>query len=86
MFYRHDIAQRLLQRADGNGMVLAAEVMVASGSIRETIKRPQGNPPMKELLEQGVHPYGMQTFEMDVKRLVREGVVTKEVARASLGS
>ena len=79
------IAQRLLQRADGKGMVLAAEVMVASGSIRETIKRPKGNPPMKELLEQGVHPYGMQTFEMDVKRLVREGIVTKEVARASLG-
>ncbi len=79
------IAQRLLPRADGSGMVLAAEVLVATGSVRETIKRPVGNPPLKELMEQGVHPYGMQTFEMAVKALVRNGVVERDVARAAMG-
>jgi twitching motility protein PilT len=79
------IAQRLLPRADGKGMVLAAEVLVASGSVRETIKRPIGNPPLKELMEGGEHPYGMQTFEKHVKALVREGKVSRDAARSALG-
>ena len=46
------IAQRLLPRADGQGEVLAAEVLVGTGSVRETIKRPLGNPALKELMEE----------------------------------
>lgn len=79
------IAQRLLPRSDGTGMVLAAEVLVASGSVRETLKRPMGNPPLKELMEGGEHPYGMQTFERHIRQLVREGLVTREVGKMALG-
>jgi twitching motility protein PilT len=79
------IAQRLLPRADGNGMVLAAEVLVVTGSVREALKRPLGNPPLKELMEGGEHPYGMQTFEKHVRRLVKEAVVSKETARQATG-
>ncbi|MBN1606868.1 MAG: PilT/PilU family type 4a pilus ATPase [Polyangiaceae bacterium] len=79
------IAQRLLRRADGSGLVLAAEVLVATGSVRESIKRPVGNPPLKELMEQGAEMYGMQTFEMATKALLREGLVDRETARAALG-
>jgi twitching motility protein PilT len=78
------VAQRLLPRADGQGMVLAAEVVVATGSVRESVKRPQGNPPLKELMESG-EIYGMQTFEMCIKGLLREGLVDKEVARSAIG-
>lgn len=79
------IAQRLLLRADGQGMVLASEVLVATGSVRESIKRPSGNPPLKELMEGGTHPYGMQTFEMHIKALVRDGIVDRETGRAAIG-
>ncbi|MEB2312008.1 MAG: PilT/PilU family type 4a pilus ATPase [Sorangiineae bacterium] len=79
------VAQRLLPRADGNGMVLAAEVLVASGSVRESIKRPLGNPSLKELMDGGAHPYGMQTFETAVKQLVREGLVDRDTARSAMG-
>ncbi|HVU01858.1 MAG TPA: PilT/PilU family type 4a pilus ATPase [Polyangiaceae bacterium] len=79
------VAQRLLPRADGQGMVLAAEVLVATGSVRETLKRPVGNPPLKELMEGGAHPYGMQTFEMHIKALVRDGLVDRETGRAAMG-
>jgi len=79
------IAQRLLPRKDGNGLVLAAEVLVATGTVREAIKRPENNPGMKELMEKGVHPYGMQTFEMHLKALVQQGLLDKEVARAAAG-
>jgi twitching motility protein PilT len=77
------IAQRLLPKKDGTGLVLAAEVIVATGTVRETIKRPENNPPMKEIMEKGTHPYGMQTFEMHLKQLVQSGVLDKEVARAA---
>lgn len=78
------VAQRLVPRADGTGVVLAAEVLVGTGSVRESIKRPQSNPPLKELMEQGASMYGMQTFEMSIRQLVRDGVVDREVARQHL--
>jgi twitching motility protein PilT len=78
------IAQRLLPRADGQGMILAAEVLVATGMVRESVKRPAGNPPLKELMEGG-DMYGMQTFEMAVKALMRDGMVDREIARAAIG-
>ena len=77
------IAQRLLPRKDGAGIVLAAEVLVATGTVREAIKRPEGNPSFAELMEKGVHPYGMQTFGMHLKQLVQAGIMDKEVARAA---
>jgi twitching motility protein PilT len=78
------VAQRLLPRVDGTGMVLAAEVLVATGSVRQAIKRPTGNPTLKELMEGGQHPYGMQTFEMSITELLREGLLDREVARAAV--
>jgi twitching motility protein PilT len=79
------VAQRLLPRASGQGRVLAAEVLVGTGSVRESIKRPEGNPPLKELMEAGGSLYGMQTFEMHVKELVREGLVDREIGRGAIG-
>jgi len=79
------IAQRLLPNRDGTGLVLAAEVLVATGTVREAIKRPESNPALKELMEKGVHPYGMQTFEMHLKQLVGQGLLDKEVAKAAAG-
>jgi twitching motility protein PilT len=66
-------------------VVLAAEVLVGTGSVRESIKRPVGNPSLKELMESGAEMYGMQTFEMAVRQLVREGLVDREVGRAAVG-
>ena len=79
------IAQRLLPRADGQGMVLATEVLVSTGSVRESVKRPTGNPPLKELMESGESMYGMHTFDMDIKQLIREGLVEKDVGRSAMG-
>ena len=75
------VAQRLLPRRDGQGQTLAAEILVCSGSVREAIKRPEHSPSLKELMEKGVHPYGMQTFEMHLRQLVSQGIVDKDVAQ-----
>lgn len=77
------VAQRLLPAKDGEGVILAAEVLVATGTVRESIRRPDNNPPLKELMEKGSHPYGMQTFEMHLRQLVAAGLVDRDVARAA---
>jgi twitching motility protein PilT len=79
------VAQRLVPRRDGQGLVLASEVMVVTGTVRESIKRPEGNPPLKDLIEKGAHPYGMQTFEMHLKRMIAEGIIDREAARIATG-
>jgi twitching motility protein PilT len=78
-------AQRLLPAASGEGQVLVCEALVVTGTAREVIRRPEGNIPLKEVMERGVHPYGMQTFEMHVRQLVSSGHLSVEVARQALG-
>jgi len=79
------IAQRLVPAAEGRGLVLAAEILVVTGTARETLRKPEGNPPLKDVMERGVHPYQMQTFEMHLRELVKQGLITVEDARAALG-
>lgn len=78
------VAQRLVPRVEG-GMVAAVEVLVNTPTARESLRRPENNLPLKEVMERGVHPYGMQTFEMHLKELLRAGVISIETARQHLG-
>jgi twitching motility protein PilT len=78
------VAQRLLTSVDGETRVLAAEVLVITGTARESIRKPDKNPGLKEVMERGVHPYGMQTFEMALRQLVSEGRISVEVARQAM--
>ena len=55
-----------------------------TGTARESIRRPDNNLPLKDVMERGVHPYGMQTFEMALREIVKKGIVDVEVARQSL--
>ena len=79
------IAQRLLPTAQG-GRVCAMEILVVTGTVREAIKRPDLNPSLKELMERGVTPYGMQTFPMAYRNLVKRGKITKELAKQLLST
>lgn len=78
------VAQRLLPRADGAGVVLASEVLVVTQSVRESIRRPENNPPLKALMEKGTHPYGMRTFAMTVQSLLEHHVIDEDVANEVL--
>jgi twitching motility protein PilT len=79
------IAQRLLPKADGRGVALAAEVLIASGAVREAIRRPETNPPLKGLMEKGTHPYGMQTFQMVITEMHEKGIIDDVVLKDALG-
>ncbi len=76
------VSQRLLPRADGNGRVVACEVMVVTPTIRELIKdRHIGE--IRDFIAEGRQQYGMQTFDQHLADLVSQGVVSFDVALAA---
>ncbi len=78
------IAQRLIPSVDPEQRVLASEVLVMTGTARESIRKAAGQAPLKDVMERGAHPYGMQTFEGAVRQLVQQGRVSVETARQAL--
>ena len=74
------IAQRLLPKADGSGQVVAMEVMIATSTIQAFIyeDRPTGS--LDELIEEGGHPYRMQSFDKHIMELFQQGAINLETA------
>jgi len=78
--FRYIISQRLLPRADGQGRVAAIEILKATSRTREYIERGESEgKSLMDAMEQG-SVEGMQTFDGELERMVREGIVTKEDA------
>jgi twitching motility protein PilT len=74
------ISQRLLPRADGKGMVPALEIMVNTDRVREMIEDPNRTREIKDAIAEGLHPYGMITFDQSLANLVKQRLVTYEEA------
>jgi twitching motility protein PilT len=77
------ISQRLLPRADERGRIVAAEVMVATPTIRDLILDGKRIGEIREFIEDGRDQYGTQSFDQHLADLVNGGVVTFEVALAA---
>ncbi len=80
------ISQRLIKRRDGMGRVLAAEVLVATQTIRACIMDPTRIDEIPDHIAQGTSEYGMQTFDQAVMRLYKEGLISYESALANATS
>jgi twitching motility protein PilT len=74
------VSQRLLPRADGKGMVPALEVMVNTERVREMIETPERTREIKDAIAEGLHPYGMISFDQSLAGLVKQRLVTYEEA------
>ena len=74
------ISQRLLRRADGNGLVLAAEVMVVNAAIRDYIADDTKMNEIIKNIEKGHDTYGMQTFDQSLFDLLQQGLVSMDEA------
>ncbi|MBN1758171.1 MAG: PilT/PilU family type 4a pilus ATPase [Chitinispirillaceae bacterium] len=76
------ISQRLLTRADGNGLVLAAEVMIVTAAVRDIITNPEHMTDIVELVARGHDQYGTCTFDQSIMALLEQGLISKEEALA----
>jgi twitching motility protein PilT len=77
------VSQRLLPTKDGKGRVVAAEVMVVTGTIRDAILDPEKTNEIFDLIANGREQYGSQTFDQHLMDLVRNDWVDFEVAKAA---
>ena len=76
------ISQRLAKRRDKKGLVLAAEVLINTPTIRSAILENRiAEIPM--LISKGAEEYSMQTFDQAAVKLFKEGLITEEVGRAT---
>lgn len=79
------VSQRLLPRADDRGMVVAAEVMIATATIRQIIADPsQGS--IRDTIEQSKLHYRMQSFDQHIIDLLQRGAIRRETALAAATS
>ena len=76
------ISQRLLPRKDGQGRVVAVEVMNVTGTIRECIRDTTRMDEIYELVADGKDQYGSQTFDQHLMELVNAGAVDFDTAKS----
>jgi twitching motility protein PilT len=77
------ISQRLVPKADGNGLVPAVEIMVNTALVRDIIKDPTRSPrELTDAIAKGHISYGTQTFDQSLMSLYRLQLITYEEALA----
>jgi twitching motility protein PilT len=73
-------AQRLLPRADGQGRVLTAEILLMTPLVRDVLADPGRLAEVRQTLADGRAEFGTQTFDQHLADLVISGQVSFEVA------
>jgi twitching motility protein PilT len=82
---RGAISQRLVPTADGNNRVAVAEIMVATGRVKDLILQPNETGKISEVISEGAF-YGMQTFDQDLLKHVQAGRVSEAIAMDTASS
>jgi len=78
--FRYIVSQRLIPRPDGKGRVAAIEILKSTMRTREYIEKGESEgKSLVDAMEQGALD-GMQTFDGVIEKMVRDGVLTQEVA------
>ena len=80
------LSQRLVERADSRGRVVACEIMRRTKTIQECIEDPEKIHMIKEYIEKGREMYGMQTFDQHLTDLYKLGIIALETAKAAATS
>ena len=73
------VAQRLLPRKDGKGLIPAVEVLVTNGRVHEAILDPAETRSLPDIIAEGEF-YGMQTFDQALLKMYQEGLLSLEDA------
>jgi len=74
------VSQRLVARADKQGMVPAVEILVNTARVKELITDPKRTREIHEAIASGRNPYGMISFDQSLTELVKNRFVTYEEA------
>ena len=73
------VAQRLLPRKNGKGLIPAVEVLVMNGRVHEAILDPAETRTIPDIIAEGEF-YGMQSFDQALLRMYEEELISLEDA------
>ena len=79
------VSQRLLPRKDGQGRVVACEIMIATPTIRDLILDPGRTGEIPDYVAAGRDQYGMQTFDQHLAEMVSPATDGGVVSGMSIG-
>lgn len=79
LYLKSVVAQKLVPRADGSGMIAACEIMFNSTVVAKMIRENRINM-IKSVIHHSMNE-GMQTFDQDLVSMVNDGLISFEVAR-----
>ena len=80
--FRYIISQRLIPRKDGTGRVAAFEILKSTLRTREYVEKGEGDgKTLLDAMRVGGQD-GMQTFDGEIEKLIREGVVDMDTGLA----
>lgn len=79
------VSQRLLERNDQPGRVLATEVLINTAAIQECIQDPNRTCEIHELVEKGEN-YGMHTFDQSILKVFKNGMINEDEAMHNVTS
>ncbi len=74
------VSQRLLPRKNGQGRIVASEVLTVSALSREYILDPLKIKELSDLIRKGTMAEGMQSFDSSLFNLVKQGHIDEETA------
>ena len=77
------VFQRLLPRADDQGRVAVAEIVLGTPEVRAVVKNRTRSGESQGLVEAGSEEHGMQSLDQHLRELVAAEVITKETAQAT---
>jgi twitching motility protein PilT len=80
------VTQRLLPKKEGGGRTVACEVLTVTPFARELIQEPQRIKEIKDLIKGGDKVEGMLHFDQHLEQLVKEEVISDEVALTNASS
>jgi twitching motility protein PilT len=78
---RATLSQRLIPRADGDGMVVAVELMKVTGTVEDAIRKPELTATLKDIIEKSREQYGMVSFDQSLTDLFKGELITLETAK-----
>jgi twitching motility protein PilT len=76
------ISQRLIQKADKQGRLPAAEVLIGTETIKDCILNEEKTAGIRDYIKAGNTQYGMQTFDQSLYTFYKNNLITYEDALA----
>jgi twitching motility protein PilT len=77
------VSQRLVADAEGLNRFVAAEILIATSTIRDYIREPEKTVMIRQAIQEGFVQYQMQTFDQALMQLYKEGKISLEDATHS---